>query len=277
MESDQSESAKQGKVTYRRCPVAEWTRPAFRHLSPEAKLVLLAARTCPASNMAGLVFCPTSLLAAFTGLPLERVAAAEAELSPGFLERDAETDELLVVGALAHQVAEVVEPSDKRTANIRGLLAGTHSVRLRQRWADLNRAIAPHIAASISPPDIPTEEVPQRAPQAPSEGASDGAPQAPSKPVAVAVAVTGTEASAGAGAAEGTAPSACAGSETGTGEAETHSDPDPPTAAQRPPAGAAVAAAAADDLPSEATLTGWRGPNGRIVVPTRAGTAPATT
>jgi hypothetical protein len=176
------------RVTYRRSPINEWTRPAFRRLSADAKLVLLAARTGPSSNMVGLAYCPAAMLAAYTGLSVERVAAAERELTPDFLERDPDTDELFVADGLEHQVGDRLKPGDKRIPHILGLLVATHSDVLRARWAQVHPGIAPQ---SIIHPS-------------PTEGASEGAPQAPSKPVAVAVAV------AGAGAAEGAAPGACA-------------------------------------------------------------------
>jgi hypothetical protein len=254
------------RVTYRRSPVTEWTAPAFRKLTADAKLVLLAARLGPSSNMIGLCFCPATLLAAFTGLPLDRVLVAEGELTPAFLERDPETDEVLVVGAVEAQVGETLKDGDRRLPHIAGLLRGTHSPRLLRRWAELHRQIAPKLAAAI----VPLEG----ASDAPSEGASEGAPHAPSKPVAVAVAVSGAVAGAGAGAAAGTAPSACAVAGTG----ETHAQPSDPTAhppIAAPPAlarAAQVAAAAVQPL-SEDVLTGWRN---LLKPPTHAGTLPAT-
>jgi hypothetical protein len=171
------------RVTYRRSPINEWTRPAFRRLSDDAKLVLLAARLGPNSNMIGLSYCPAALLAVYSGLSPERVAAAERELSPEFLERDADTDELFVADALEYQVGETFKPGDKRVPHILGLLMATHSDLLRARWMALHPEFPLVSTIPVSP--------------------SDGATKAPSKP----------EAGIGAGAAEGEGDCAARGDE----------------------------------------------------------------
>jgi hypothetical protein len=105
--------------------------------------------------MIGLSFCPRGFLASFTGLSEAEVAAAEAALSPALLERDPETDELLVVGAVVDEVGASLKGGDNRCRGILGLLSGIHSTQLVARWWELHGAVLPAEDRSFEAPSKP--------------------------------------------------------------------------------------------------------------------------
>ncbi len=247
MEPEQNAVRKQGQVCYQAIP--DHRVDPTRVPPPVGRCEARASggSVGPQLPYGRCVLLPRRVPRGIPGFTVARVQAAERELSPDFLDRDDETNELLLVGELASQVAGVLAPGDKRCKNILGQLEGTHSAHLRKRWADLHRAIAPEIAAIICPPVAPSEGA--------SQVASEGAYQAPSKPVAVAVSVAGPDTGTGTGAETKTAPSASAGA---TEYRSKRTILRLPLAIQGPPAGAAVPAPAANESASEEAMTEWR-------------------
>lgn len=120
------------KRTYRRIATSYWTDPEIRRLrDPEAHTLLLYFFTSPDSNPAGLYWQPLDLAASRTRIALARVEELVARFEDeGWILYDRETEEVLVLNAIRHQIGETVRESDNRWKGILRVIADTHSDRL---------------------------------------------------------------------------------------------------------------------------------------------------
>lgn len=118
--------------TYRRVATTYWTDPEIRRLkSPDAHVLLLYLFTGPDSVPGGLYWQPRDTMAARTRLPLERVdELLELFEDRGWIAYDRETEEVLVVKAMRHQIGPELKATDNRWKGLLRAIADTHSERL---------------------------------------------------------------------------------------------------------------------------------------------------
>jgi len=94
-----------------------WTRGTGKLLrgNPDGQVLALYLATCPAANIIGIFYIALATIAHETGLSPERVAAAMAKLRElGFAIYDEDTETVWIPNLAAYQVAESLEPGDKR-------------------------------------------------------------------------------------------------------------------------------------------------------------------
>lgn len=94
-----------------------WTRGTGKRLrgKPDAQVLALYLATCPAANVIGIFYVPLATMAHETGLSPERVGAAMTLLRDlDFAIYDDDTETVWIPTLATYQVAESLEPGDKR-------------------------------------------------------------------------------------------------------------------------------------------------------------------
>jgi hypothetical protein len=150
-----------------------WTGKTGKELRghPEAQIVALYLMTCPHSNMLGIYQLPKLYLWHETGLSVEGASKGlQRCIDVGFCQYDEESETVFVVEMGAHQVGEVLKPSDLRTK-------GIHRQYLLYADAPLGRAFFDRYGNDWSLPAKPLAS-PLEGALKDSEGASK--PQSPS-------------------------------------------------------------------------------------------------
>jgi hypothetical protein len=113
---------------------------------PEAQLVALYLQTSPHAAAIGIFHCPIVYICHETGLPFEGASKGLRSLiEEGFCQYDEETEEVFVVNMARYQVAESLEPKDKRCVWIARELEKVSSDVLRSGFVAIY-SIAFHLA-----------------------------------------------------------------------------------------------------------------------------------
>jgi len=104
------------------------TGRAIRALGPEAQIVALYLLTNRHANMIGMYWLPASYIAADTGCPIEGASKSLRSLSEaGFCRYCEETETVWVLEMAAYQIAEALDPKDKRVPSVNKMLNESQS------------------------------------------------------------------------------------------------------------------------------------------------------
>jgi hypothetical protein len=141
---------------------------------PPAQVVALYLMTSPHSSMIGVFYLPKLYISEETGCSLQATSKALRRLiSVGFCDYDDPTQTIFVVRMAAFQVAESLQPGDKRVIGLKKDVERILSPRLRQRFLEVYGRLF-HL--------VPADWKPEGAYQAP-QGASQAPSYAPSIPL----------------------------------------------------------------------------------------------
>lgn len=144
-----------------------WTQGTGKALrgNLEAQLVALYLMSSPHSTSIGIFNCPLVYIAHETGLAIEGASKGLRSLiEADFCRFDDTTDEVFVLTMASYQVAEVLDPKDKRCGWVRKELEKVASAQLRFEFAAIYSVAfnLPNRPPKVSPFEAPSKPLPSQ-------------------------------------------------------------------------------------------------------------------
>lgn len=113
-------------MDYARVTPSFWTGKtgrAIRALGADAQVVAMYLLTSPHANMIGMYWLPVAYISADTGCPIEGASKAlQSLIDAGFCRYCEESEMVWVLEMASYQIAESLEPKDKRVISINKML-----------------------------------------------------------------------------------------------------------------------------------------------------------